>query len=986
MSMRAYDSQPPDDSPLSGSNAMLQASMFVSQNVSGVVGDAFSWLTEYSAMLTSALSIPQCSFSATSDSLGNKDVYGTFFRTVSASTEQGQMMASYIQLMGWRRVSVLYADDSYGRTLARTIITNAAHFNLRILKAETIHPQGSGHENISNVLDRIQAAGSYINVILATDVLIFETLDMIHQKGMFGAPYVWIVVNNVFIDLQLVFDDISFDGLIMFDPHYVVQDATFHNFQNRWRRLDPAVYPGAGPNTSVVDFDIHAYSCAWMIALSYQKDIENARARGTNESVIIEELLYGSYPRTIANFSADLFSTVTYSGPAGRIQLNKLGNSINAPSLFFQIQQGSQVLVATTDSTPDGSMRPAQIAGAHVWPGFNGQYPEDAPAWARLNFTWEDGAGQLMGILAAIGGFSCLILILIVAWQYRHPVIRAASAPLCILEVTGAIIVYGTIVLKIGDYSNAICIATPLLFCFGFSLLLGSLVVKLLRQYRLQNNRLQDQHAIRDRALLVYLAVFVALFMIPSVIFVALTLPQVRYVGIGSDREAFACVRTSRLATETGIIVLGTIWALPLIVIPAACIFISFRICDVPTRWNESNHIRYTMYNFLFYFPIYVTSSFVETLHFRVTLMVENIVTFFSVTASMLILFGPKLVYMWRLHKARSVSRDGKSLESPLSHTSSSEPSTQEEQRKIEKMMRRHGFYSTGRRPVVRRRKGASQPILPQSSIDPQVFFMMEPTPQGPIPYQSITGSLDGPYIQTNEGDHDMAVTAGPARTLRSESQDLNVNYLEQLNDNDDDDGDDDDAGTDRPIPVLMESKSWFKSALRQWRPMRVVAVPNLSMVIMSDDVKTRITTCLYHSVRKVTEVGHYYLRIHCVGDEHTFLLEFNCESARDRWQRAFTTPFTKASFPRTDITFNTTTTSTGAERPRADSYSMPRLVEEEEVEDDENSRNLDNISIPSLSKEQLVELYQDLHQHPSGPNIINDIHSQTHSPSNVTS
>lgn len=88
-------------------------------------------------------------------------------------------MAAYIQSMGWRRVSVLYSDDSYGRSLARTLSTEAATYGLRILRSEPIYPNGRSEADIGDILTTLQDAGSNINIIMATDLLILQALEEI---------------------------------------------------------------------------------------------------------------------------------------------------------------------------------------------------------------------------------------------------------------------------------------------------------------------------------------------------------------------------------------------------------------------------------------------------------------------------------------------------------------------------------------------------------------------------------------------------------------------------------------------------------------------------------------------------------------------------------------------------------------------------------------------------------------------------------------
>lgn len=425
---------------------------------------------------------------------------------------------------------------------------------------------------------------------------------------MIGPPYVWLVINNIYDDIQRYFSGpyhpaaAHFNGLLMFDPHFVDKDETYRKFEARWLQLDPGVYESAGPGTEVTDMDIRAYSCAWMIALSYFKDMENARARGHSEAAIIDELLYGSYPRTIGNFSAELFSTVTYDGPAGMIKLNKLGNTINLPALFFQIQGNKSVIVATTGSSPDGSHRPVHITGMHIWPGvLVSETPRDGPDWAFQNITWDHSAAQFMYIMMAIGVVESLILIGVILWQHENPVIKTASVLYDVVELLGVMAVYSTVPMRIGVFNDVICIASPLMFSFGFALLIGSLAVKTLREYRLHNNILQHPHAIRNWQLLKQLGLIFAVFMVPAVVFVAAVHPRVTYIAIDDDSDGWACVRSVGHASGAAEAVLAVLWLVPLPVVTAASALLTWHTRDTSKKWNESRLIRYTMCNVGFF-------------------------------------------------------------------------------------------------------------------------------------------------------------------------------------------------------------------------------------------------------------------------------------------------------------------------------------------------------------------------------------------------
>lgn len=421
---------------------------------------------------------------------------------------------------------------------------------------------------------------------------------------MIGPPYVWLVINNVYNDIQHYFSGPHhppaelFNGLIMLDPHFVEKNEAYRKFEARWLQLDPDLYESAGPGTEVTDMDIRAYSCAWMIALSYLKDMENARTRGYSDAAIIDELLYGSYPRTIGNFSAELYSTVTYDGPAGMITLDKFGNTINLPALFTQIQGNKPVIIATTGSTPDGSHRPVHITGTHVWPGVPvSKTPRDGPDWAFRNITWDESVARFMYIMVAIGVVESLILIGVILWQRENPVIQTSSVLYGVVELLGVVAVYSTVLMRIGVFNDVICIASPMVFSFGFALLIGSLAVKTLREYRLHNNILQHPHATQDRQLLKQLALIFAMFMVPAVVFVVAVHPRVKYIAINDDSDAWVCMRSMEHAPEAAVVVLAVLWLVPLPVLASASALLTRHTRDTSKKWNESRLIRYTMCN-----------------------------------------------------------------------------------------------------------------------------------------------------------------------------------------------------------------------------------------------------------------------------------------------------------------------------------------------------------------------------------------------------
>ncbi|KAI8597943.1 periplasmic binding protein-like I, partial [Dissophora ornata] len=85
-----------------------------SGGVSGVIGDVSSALTVQSALLTSRLTIPQCSYSAGSTQLSSKEDYGHFFRTIPTELMFGGVMMDFVANRGWKTIAVFYTGDRLG--------------------------------------------------------------------------------------------------------------------------------------------------------------------------------------------------------------------------------------------------------------------------------------------------------------------------------------------------------------------------------------------------------------------------------------------------------------------------------------------------------------------------------------------------------------------------------------------------------------------------------------------------------------------------------------------------------------------------------------------------------------------------------------------------------------------------------------------------------------------------------------------------------
>jgi ABC-type branched-subunit amino acid transport system substrate-binding protein len=126
----------PDQSvdQMSLTNAVYASVTLLQEGVIGVIGDISSSWTSLSALMTSTLEIPQCSFTANASmytyindlhylftdffvlvAFSDKSQYKYFFRTIPTQVIIADVMLSFAAKQGWSRVGVLYTDDPLGQ-------------------------------------------------------------------------------------------------------------------------------------------------------------------------------------------------------------------------------------------------------------------------------------------------------------------------------------------------------------------------------------------------------------------------------------------------------------------------------------------------------------------------------------------------------------------------------------------------------------------------------------------------------------------------------------------------------------------------------------------------------------------------------------------------------------------------------------------------------------------------------------------------------
>lgn len=197
--------------PQTGTHNAVEATIaLIEEGIIAMMGSTYSSATTFTAYVTGASHIPQCCGSSTSPALSSKTEYPFFFRTLSNDNLQAVAMFEYILFNGWKRVSVIYEDSSYGLGLYLAFTSEAAkHVSFNIISTNLVK---TDEDNIIGdrlpILRSIAANDVYIIVLfgwLATFVKAGTSLQMRTSQ------YAWIGSDSMYSA-----DMVSQDGMVVF--------------------------------------------------------------------------------------------------------------------------------------------------------------------------------------------------------------------------------------------------------------------------------------------------------------------------------------------------------------------------------------------------------------------------------------------------------------------------------------------------------------------------------------------------------------------------------------------------------------------------------------------------------------------------------------------------------------------------------------------------------------------------------------------------
>ncbi|XP_041482674.1 metabotropic glutamate receptor 3-like isoform X2 [Lytechinus variegatus] len=231
--------QPSNQCPLSDSQTI------------GVVGTGSSSTSIALATLLGLFSIPQVSYSATSQLLSDKQLYPYFLRTVPSDENQARVMADLAALMKWNYVAILFSANSYGGPGRKALYENLDAKNVCIAQEYALGSESAVAVPVEEVVANLKADPK-IQVIFtfAGKTDINSVLREAKAQGLTGRA--WIASDSWGDSLSVVsgFEDIvsGMVGIVpkaMMDPglkSYISALDPYKNTRNPWYQLTLGSY------------------------------------------------------------------------------------------------------------------------------------------------------------------------------------------------------------------------------------------------------------------------------------------------------------------------------------------------------------------------------------------------------------------------------------------------------------------------------------------------------------------------------------------------------------------------------------------------------------------------------------------------------------------------------------------------------------------------------------------------------------------------
>ncbi|KAI8077824.1 periplasmic binding protein-like I [Halteromyces radiatus] len=617
----------------------------IEDGINAVIGDMVSNITEISAGLTGLFQIPQCSCAASSLDLSDKANYPYFFRSMGNVVVYGAALMEWIRQMNWSMFALVYTDDDVGQQILTSMLSKSYEYNITPMTQIPLYDLGQ--DEISSSLQQLGTTGARIIIVADSNpgnqILILQAA---RSMGMLSKGWVWMLTNDLSEALSESIDaqDLEeFDGLMFISGLWNLTDVSAYNdLYALWQQqpipsnyVDPSQFSTLGLSYNAPN----AYSCAELLALGLNKAL-NQYPGGRQQGLLdLSTHNFNSTPMT------PTFYNMNYTGPAGLMAFTATGDQKTGHFELQYMKNGTSVAFA---EIRDGVYKPFPDVPI-LYLGSTNQWPADMATRLSLNPKSSEVAGLVIYVIASVGIVLCLIMfILIVCYRDLKMVLVSSPIFLC-LQLLGISLSYISVILYVNKVSVATCIARQLTLVIGFILVIGSIIAKNYRVYRVFQNVFTLQASkLKSIYLLRLIGIFGLIALAPLIAWYALYPVVVTNHMVTMNTYCIICAYpTSNKAVDwTHLNIAELISAIVCFIMSLVSALLAWKTRRISSKWSESQQIGYVSYNTGLATIVAAPAFFLSLDQYQVAIYLKLAAILFSATFTFLVLFLPKMVFI----------------------------------------------------------------------------------------------------------------------------------------------------------------------------------------------------------------------------------------------------------------------------------------------------------------------------------------------------
>ncbi|KAI8905329.1 periplasmic binding protein-like I [Powellomyces hirtus] len=613
------------------SEVIAQAYRIVDLGYNAVIGEEYSSMSRYLAYALSSHGIFQCSAWSTSPSLSDKTEFPTFFRVTPDDNAQGLVMLEFVRTMGWSNAAVLASSDSYAQGIADILVSSSAAYGIKLSSVLSFSTQDQ--DGVAAKIQRLQETGARIVFLLCADVT--ETLIVtraLKEAEMLGPEFVYIggdAMASVLTAENIMAGDVdNLQGLFTTSPREYSNHT--RSFEERF-----SAFNGSAPfQQSDCEGCASHYDALYAIAYGYK----NQMTKGAPAATIVNNALFKGLNLTIADF-------VTYppfEGAQQTISFTPQGDVSTANFRISNLVGDSQVDIATTA----GGSALRFVAGTQ--PTFYGggtDTPKDMVTLKDdvVGFR-KPAAAVIIALVTAMAGLVAVSIPTLFIFR-THQILKPVSPEFMAIAALGMLICLGSIYVdSVETPTETSCNAQIALLAVGFGNVVGSILVKLVRLYRIFDNRIAGRQMLNTQKLLLGSGAIIAGELLLIIIWwSAFPLQAIERQDILNQRRYYECQSNN----SKGQLALSTLMFLYNAALVCACCYLAFSTRNIYSAFNEAKAIGVAIYNILFCVIIVLLISYMGSSTSMFLLWtVRTVVILFAVVVTYSAVIGR---FLWAL-------------------------------------------------------------------------------------------------------------------------------------------------------------------------------------------------------------------------------------------------------------------------------------------------------------------------------------------------